>query len=68
LTPLASTLVSFTFIALETVGREIESPFENTVHDTPLTSLSRSIEINLRQLFGERSVPAEVQPVDGFLY
>lgn len=68
LTPMASTLVSFTFIVLETVGREIESPFENTVHDTPLTSLSRSIEINLRQLFGERSVPAEVQPVDGFLY
>ena len=68
LTPLASTVVSFMFIALDTVGREIESPFENTVHDTPLTSLSRSIEINLRQLFGDKSVPSEVQPVDGFLY
>lgn len=68
LTPLASTVVSFIFIALETVGREIEAPFENTVHATPMTSISRSIEINLRQIIGERGVPAEVQPVDGFLY
>jgi putative membrane protein len=68
LTPVASTVASFIFIALDTVGREIEAPFENTVHDTPMTNLSRSIEINLRQLFGETNVPAEVQPVDGFLY
>ncbi len=68
MTPLASTLVSFIFIALDTVGREIEAPFENTVHDTPLTSLSRTIEVNVRQLFGESEIPAEVQPVDGFLY
>jgi len=68
LTPLASTLVSFIFIALDTVGRDIEAPFENSVHDTPLTSISRTIEINLRQLFGERDIPAEVEPVDGFLY
>lgn len=67
-TPIASTVVSFIFIALDTVGREIEAPFENTVHDTPMTALSRLIEINLRQLFGEHGVPAEVQPVDGFLY
>lgn len=68
LTPLASTVISFIFIALDTVGREIEAPFENSVHDTPMTSLSRAIEINLRQLFNDRNVPKEVQPVDGFLY
>jgi putative membrane protein len=68
LTPLASTLVSFIFIALDTVGRDIEAPFENTVHDTPLTSISRTIEINLRQLFGDCDVPPEVEAVDGFLY
>jgi putative membrane protein len=68
LTPLASTLVSFIFIALDTVGRDIEAPFENTVHDTPLTAISRTIEINLRQLFGDRNIPPEIKPVDGFLY
>lgn len=68
LTPLASTLVSFIFIALDTVGRDIEAPFESSVHDTPLTAISRMIEINVRQLFGDRRLPAEVKPVDGFLY
>lgn len=68
MTPAASTVASFIFISLDTVGREIEAPFENTVHDTPMTSLSRSIEINLRQLFGENTALTEVQPVDGFLY
>ncbi|MGC4050757.1 MAG: bestrophin family ion channel [Paludibaculum sp.] len=68
LTPIASTLISFIFVALDTVGREIETPFDNTVHDTPMTSLTRTIEINLFQQLGERRVPAEVHPVDGFVY
>ncbi|WP_321476161.1 bestrophin family ion channel [uncultured Paludibaculum sp.] len=68
LTPIASTLISFILVALDTVGREIEAPFDNTVHDTPMTSLSRTIEINLFQQLGERCVPAEVHPVDGFVY
>lgn len=68
LTPVASTLVSFIFISLETIGRDIENPFENTVHDTPMSTLTRAIEINLRQNLGENSLPAEVQPVEGFSY
>ena len=67
LTPIASTSLSFMFIALDRIGRDIETPFENTVHDTPMTSLSRTIEINLRQLMGE-SHPNEVHPVSGFVY
>lgn len=68
LTPLASTLASFIFVALESIGREIEAPFENTVHDTPMTQLSRTIEINLRQTAGHADVPADIRPVDGFVY
>jgi putative membrane protein len=67
-TPLASTLASFLVIALESIGRDIEAPFENTVHDTPMTQLSRTIEINLRETSGLRNTPAEVHPVDGFVY
>lgn len=67
-TPLASTLVSFIFVALESIGRDIEAPFENTVHDTPMSQLSRTIEINLREHLGDSRVPAEVTPVDGFVY
>ncbi len=68
LTPLASTAVSVIFIALDSVGRELEDPFENTVHDTPMTGLSRMIEINLRQQLNEASAPRQVAPVQGFVY
>jgi hypothetical protein len=33
-----------------------------------MTSLSRSIEINIRQQFEERIEHRQVRPVDGFLY
>ncbi len=68
LTPLASTLISLIFVSLDTIGRDIENPFENTVHDTPMSTLSRAIEINLLQSLGENTVPAEVRPVEGFSY
>jgi putative membrane protein len=68
LTPIVSTLVSFIFISLDTIGKEIENPFENTVHDTPMSSLTRSIEINLLQNMGRENLPREIRPVDGFVY
>lgn len=68
LTPLASTLASFIFVALESIGRDIEAPFENTVHDTPMTQLSRTIEINLRETAGHGDVPGDLRPIDGFVY
>jgi putative membrane protein len=68
LTPAVSTLISFIFVSLDTIGKEIESPFENTVHDTPMSSLTRSIEINLLQNLGRENLPRDVRPVDGFVY
>jgi ion channel-forming bestrophin family protein len=68
MTPLASTLVSFIFVSLDSIGRDIEAPFENTVHDTPMSQLSRTIEINLRETVGDDNVPGEVRPIDGFVY
>lgn len=67
-TPIVSTFVSFAFIVLDTIGRDIETPFANTVHDTPMTTLTRVIEIDLRQHLGEREIPAEIHPVAGFMY
>lgn len=67
LTPVASTGLGLIFITLDRIGSEIEAPFETTVQDTPMTSLSRTIEINLRQLLGERA-PKELHPVAGFVY
>lgn len=68
LTPFASTLIAFMLLALDNVGRGIEDPFENTANDTPMTALSRTIEIDLRQHLGEQQLPPPIQPVEGFLF
>ena len=67
-TPLGSTLVGFLFLALDRVGADLENPFENDVYDVPLTSITRTIEINLRQALGQKTVPAPLEPVDGVLW
>ncbi len=67
-TPLGSTLVGFIFLAMNRIGRDLEDPFENTIFDVPLTSISTAIEVNLRQLLGETNLPAATTPVDGVLW
>ena len=56
LTPLGSTLVGFIFLALDKIGRDLENPFDNSVYDVPLTSICKTIEVNLRQMLGETVV------------
>ena len=68
LTPVGSTLVGFIFLALDEIGRDLEDPFENTVYDVPLTSITTTIETNLRQLLGETTLPKPAQPVRGVLW
>ena len=67
-TPLGSTLVGFIFLALDKIGRDLEYPFDNTVYDVPMTSLTTTIEINLRQLLGETVLPKPETPVHGVLW
>jgi ion channel-forming bestrophin family protein len=67
-TPLGSTLVGFIFLALDKIGRDLEDPFENTIYDVPLTSITRTIEVNLRQMLGETAVPPPGKPVRGVLW
>jgi putative membrane protein len=67
-TPLGSTLVGFMFLALEEIGRDLEDPFDNKIYDVPLTSISKTIEINLRQMLGETALPEPEKPVHGVLW
>lgn len=67
-TPLGSTLVGFIFLALDKIGRDLEDPFDNTIYDIPLTAITRTIEINLRQTLGERHLPEPVAPSNGVLW
>jgi putative membrane protein len=67
-TPLGSTLVGFMFLALDKIGRDLEDPFDNTIYDVPLTAITRTIEINLRQVLGETELPPAVTPEYGVLW
>jgi putative membrane protein len=67
-TPVGSTLVGFLFLALDKIGRDLEDPFDNTIHDVPMTAIATTIEINLRQMLGETELPPPAQPVDGILW
>jgi putative membrane protein len=68
LTPVGSTLVGFIFLTLYQIGRDLETPFENLPHDVSLTAISRTIEINLKQMIGETKVPEPLAPVNGILW
>jgi len=64
-----SLVIGYAFIMLEYVGRHIENPFENQVNDVPLDYISRTIEIDLREILGETDLPAPIRPLGkGYLY
>ncbi len=55
-----STVVAWVFHTMEMVGESSENPFEGGPNDIPITSMSRSIEIDIRQMLEEEDLPAPV--------
>jgi putative membrane protein len=62
-----ATLVGWVFIVMEIIGDYTENPFEGMANDVPMLSLCRTIEIDLRQMLGEKSLPKPVEIVNGVL-
>lgn len=67
-TPFGSTVIGFAFYVLDQIGRDLEDPFEGTVHDVPMSAITRTIEVDLRQMLGEREAPRPLAPVNGVLW
>jgi len=65
-TPVVVLMVAYTFLGLDAVGDEIEDPFGDDLNDLPLSTISRTIEINLRQMLGDANVPAPLSPDNGY--
>ena len=63
-----SILISWIFLTWEVVGGNSEDPFENKPNDVPMTALTRTIEIDLRDMLDESELPERVQPKDNILY
>lgn len=54
-------LISIPFFMLEKIAFVIQDPFENRPTDTAMTSISRAIEINIKELLGEEELPEPVK-------
>lgn len=58
-------IIGTLFFMLEGAAYNLQDPFENRPSDTPMTSIARTIEINIRQLLQEEDVPDPIQ-AEGF--
>lgn len=54
-------------LVLEQIGESTENPFEGSANDIPITQISRMIEIDLREMLGEKELPPAVQAQNNIL-
>ncbi|PSL21407.1 bestrophin family protein [Dyadobacter jiangsuensis] len=62
-----SVLLGWVFLILEQIGESTENPFEGNANDIPVTQISRNIEIDLREMLGERELPQPLVAVNNIL-
>lgn len=55
-------IVNFFFLMIESIAFSLQSPFQNSANDTPMSALSRTIEINLLEMIDAPNIPAPLQP------
>lgn len=57
-----SIVLGWVFLVLEQIGESTENPFEGNANDIPITQISRNIEIDLREMLGEKDLPPAIVP------
>ena len=57
-----SVLISWVYTSLEQVGESTENPFEGSANDIPISQMSRTVEIDIREMLGETDLPSVLQP------
>ena len=59
-------LITWIFFLMEKIGDYSENPFEGTYNDVPITTISRGIEIDLREMINDTDIPKPIAPENGF--
>ena len=56
-------IVSWIFHTMERIGENTENPFEGNSNDIPITTMSRGIEIDIREMIGDdpELIPAPIE-------
>ena len=62
-----STLSTWVFTTMEKIGESSESPFEGSANDVPITAISRTIEIDLREMHEMSDIPPPLKPENNIL-
>lgn len=62
-----SATVGWIFLTLERVGENTENPFEGGPNDVPITSISRTIEIDLLEMIDEKDLPGAITATNQIL-
>lgn len=57
-----SLLVTWCFHTLDSVGEASVNPFEGSPNDVPITQISRTIEIDMRDMLDENDLPPAITP------
>ena len=57
-----SVVVAWIFMTMERIGESTENPFEGGANDVPITAMSRTIEIDLREMLDEQELPQAISP------
>jgi len=60
-------VVGWVFTSMEKVGESTENPFEGNPNDVPITAMSRTIEIDLKDMFDETDLPKPLTPINNIL-
>ncbi len=62
-----SMVLSWVYTMWALVVNYSENPFEGLANDIPMDALSRTIEIDLREMLGETDIPPAQKPISGVL-
>lgn len=62
-----SMILTWVFITLDTVGESSMNPFEGSANDVPITQISRTIEIDMRDMLNEENLPLPITPKNNIL-
>lgn len=57
-----SALISWVYTSLDQVGESTENPFEGNANDVPISQMSRTVEIDIREMLGEVDLPPVLKP------
>lgn len=63
-----STIVSWVFYTMEMIGDYSENPFEGSFNDVPITTLCRTIEIDMLNMIDAEQIPSPLEPRNGVLF